>query len=169
MYDRLIFDLQEVISILQSNPDADPGDLLIDSKDEVDRFNAAVKNMYTDYKTLQYAGEEVWSVEDFHALQQENWKMPQKYKNLDIAKWCLEQCNTQEEIQRVGQELFLFNDRNMLPLLQYMKYMVDTLRENNIIWGVGRGSSVASYILFLIGVHKIDSLYYELNIDEFLR
>ena len=43
------------------------------------------------------------------------------------------------------------------------------MRKNNIVWGVGRGSSVASFVLFLIGVHKINSLYYDISIDEFLR
>jgi DNA polymerase III alpha subunit len=40
---------------------------------------------------------------------------------------------------------------------------------NRLIWGVGRGSSVASYVLYLLGVHRIDSMYYELNPEEFLR
>jgi DNA polymerase III alpha subunit len=47
--------------------------------------------------------------------------------------------------------------------------MVDTFREEKIVWGVGRGSSVASYVLYLLGVHKVDSLKYNLNVDEFLR
>jgi DNA polymerase III alpha subunit len=34
---------------------------------------------------------------------------------------------------------------------------------------VGRGSSVASYVLFLIGVHKIDPIKYELPIEEFFK
>ena len=50
-----------------------------------------------------------------------------------------------------------------------MKYIIDTLRENNIVWGVGRGSSVSSYMLYLIGVHKVDSIKYNLNINEFIR
>jgi DNA polymerase III alpha subunit len=50
-----------------------------------------------------------------------------------------------------------------------MKYVVDTLRANNVVWGVGRGSSVASYVLFIIGVHKIDSVKYDLDWREFLR
>jgi len=63
----------------------------------------------------------------------------------------------------------MFQERNMFNLLKYMKYLVDTLRKNNIVWGVGRGSSVASFVLFLIGIHKINSLYYDLSIDEFLK
>jgi len=50
-----------------------------------------------------------------------------------------------------------------------MKYVVDTLRSNSIVWGVGRGSSVASYVLFIIGVHKIDSVKYKLAINEFFK
>jgi DNA polymerase III alpha subunit len=57
----------------------------------------------------------------------------------------------------------------MFVLLQYLKYLVDTMRSNNILWGVGRGSSVASFVLFLIGIHRINSLYWDLSIDEFLK
>jgi DNA polymerase III alpha subunit len=57
----------------------------------------------------------------------------------------------------------------MFILLKYLKYLVDTMRENNIVWGVGRGSSVASFVLFLLEVHRINSLYYDLSIDEFLK
>jgi DNA polymerase III alpha subunit len=95
--------------------------------------------------------------------------MPQEYKDFDIAQYVLELCKTQEELQRVGQELLLYQDRNLFMLLRFMKYLVDTLRKNNIVWGVGRGSSVASYVLYLIGVHKINSLYYDLDIAEFLK
>jgi DNA polymerase III alpha subunit len=57
----------------------------------------------------------------------------------------------------------------MFDLLRFLVYIVDVMREQDIVWGVGRGSSVASYVLYLIGVHKIDSLYYDLDIAEFLR
>jgi len=57
----------------------------------------------------------------------------------------------------------------MFDLLIYLKYLVDTLRSQNIVWGVGRGSSVASYCLYLIGVHKVNSMQYNLDIHEFLK
>ena len=109
------------------------------------------------------------SVEEFDRKNQENWLMPDEYKNLDIAKWVLDQCQTDAERQRVGEELLLYLDKNLFPLLQYLKYMVDMLRKNNVVWGVGRGSSVSSYVLYLIGVHKIDSMFYDLDVHEFLR
>jgi DNA polymerase III alpha subunit len=69
----------------------------------------------------------------------------------------------------VDQELELFVKNGMYDLLHVMKYVVDTLRENNVVWGVGRGSSVASYVLHLIGVHKIDSVKYNIPIEEFFK
>ena len=81
----------------------------------------------------------------------------------------LKLCRTDAELQRVGSELLLYQERDMFDLLRFLVYMVDTMRNNSIVWGVGRGSSVASYVLYLIGVHKIDSLYYDLDIAEFLR
>ena len=109
------------------------------------------------------------SVEEFDELNQNIWYMPKEYLEMDIAKWVLDQCQDEAELQRAGEELILFQERNMFILLQYLKYLVDTMRANNIVWGVGRGSSVASFILFLIGIHRINSLYYDLSIDEFLK
>ena len=109
------------------------------------------------------------TVEQFDNLNQSNWLMPEKYKTMDIARYVLEQCNGEAELQRAGEELLLFQERDMFVLLRYLKYLVDTMRENNIVWGVGRGSSVASFVLFLLGIHRINSLYYDLSIDEFLK
>jgi DNA polymerase III alpha subunit len=81
----------------------------------------------------------------------------------------LDKCNGDAELQRAGKELFLFQEKGMFPLLRYLKYLVDTLQHNNVIWGVGRGSSVASFVLYLLGVHRINSLYYDLDIEEFLK
>lgn len=109
------------------------------------------------------------SVDEFDNKLQNNWYIPEEYKTLDIAKFVLDCCKTDEELQRVGDELIKFQERSMFPLLRYCKYLVDTMRRHNIVWGVGRGSSVASYVLFLIGIHRINSLHYDISIDEFLK
>ena len=109
------------------------------------------------------------SVPEFDAACQSNWHMPQGYRDMDIAAYVLDLCDTQEKLQRVGHELLMFQDRDLMDLLKYLKYLVDTLKSNNVIWGVGRGSSVASYVLYLLEVHKIDSMHYDLDPEEFLR
>jgi DNA polymerase III alpha subunit len=98
-----------------------------------------------------------------------NWFIPYEYKTMDILDWLYQQCPTPEVRERVVEELRLFAKHDMIPMLKTMKYVVDTLRANNVVWGVGRGSSVASYVLFIIGVHKIDSVKYKLPINEFFK
>ena len=97
-----------------------------------------------------------------------NWFIPHEYKTLDIEQYLKDIC-PKENQTRLLDELELYKTHNMLDVLRTMKYIVDTLRTNNIVWGVGRGSSVASYILFLLGVHKIDSVKYNLPIEEFFK
>lgn len=109
------------------------------------------------------------TVEEFDQMKQNSWHMPEEYKNLDIAEYILGLCDSDARLQRCGEELMLFQERNLFDLLRYLKYLVDTLKSNNMIWGVGRGSSVASYVLYLLGVHRIDSMFYDLDAREFLR
>ncbi len=109
------------------------------------------------------------SVPEFHAQQQQNWHMPEHYKTLDIAAYVLNLCTTEAELQRCGAELLLYQERDLFNLLRYLKYLVDVMTTHKSIWGVGRGSSVASYVLYKLGIHRIDSLYYNLDVQEFLR
>jgi len=136
-------------------------------------FNLAVDKTYAEFAKLQKYlpidyKEEV-PIELFDQAQQDQWNMPEEYLNFDIATHVLGLCQTDAELQRVGKELLLFQERGLFNLLRYLKYFVDTMRKNNIVWGLGRGSSTASYILYLLGVHKINSLYYDLPIEEFLK
>jgi hypothetical protein len=106
---------------------------------------------------------------DFHAQQQASWHMPVQYKDMDIAAHVLGLCVTEAELQRCGKELLLYQERNLFDLLRFMVYMVDVMTEHKIVWGVGRGSSVASHVLYKLKVHRIDSMYYNLDVEEFLR
>lgn len=103
-----------------------------------------------------------------HHINSDNWFIPQKYKDIDIEQYLIEICPV-ENLERLKIELELYKANNLIMLLKCMKYVVDILRENRIVWGVGRGSSVASYTLFLLGVHKIDSVKYNLPIEEFFK
>lgn len=109
------------------------------------------------------------SVEEYDQLNQNNWYIPDEYKNFDIAKYVLDLCESESELQRVGEELIKYQELEMFPMLRYCKFLVDTMRKHKVVWGVGRGSSVSSYVLYLIGIHRINSLHYDLSIDEFLK
>lgn len=156
----------EICNLLYQNPNIDVSKIFVE---DPDKYNNAVKDFYADLPALKrYVNQDI-TIEQFDSKNQHNWLMPEEYLSMDIAQWILNQCKTQEELQRVGKELLLYQERNLFPLLKQLKYIIDTWRANNIVWGVGRGSSVASYVLYLIGVHKINSMYYDLDIEEFLR
>lgn len=158
----------ELCDLLYQQPDLGIDQFFVE---DWDQYNSAVKTTFCDLPLVkEYHSLPInYSIDTFHQTKQNSWNMPDEYKKLDIAKWLLDQCKTEIELQRVGKELLLFQERNLFSLLQQLKYLIDTWRSNNIVWGVGRGSSVASYVLYLIGVHKINSIYYDLDIEEFLR
>lgn len=100
--------------------------------------------------------------------------IPEHYRNLDVRDYVnkLVQTSGDSDVSvkaRVEMELTEFEARKLFPVLRIMIYIIETMRKNNLVWGVGRGSSVASYVLYLIGVHKVDSLKYNLDIKEFLK
>jgi DNA polymerase III alpha subunit len=164
LYGQLIFNQNDLCELFLQDPTRTISNALVDTAIEFNGFlsleNTPKLTQYQDPKIL---------VEEFDRINQSSWHMPKEYYELDIAKWVLDQCKNEAELQRAGDELIKFQERNMFVLLQYLKYLVDTMRKNNIVWGVGRGSSVASFVLFLIGIHRINSLYYQLDIGEFLK
>lgn len=156
----------ELADQLYFNPELDLSQFLV-TDPEV--YNRSCQQLHVDLERLtQYCASDA-SVEDFDREHQAKWFMPDQYQELDIAAWVLDQCQGPAELQRCGEELLMYQERNLFPLLCYLKYLVDTMTANNIVWGVGRGSSVASFVLYKIGVHRINSLYYDLDIREFLK
>lgn len=97
------------------------------------------------------------------------WNIPEQYATLDLDIYFAEKVKTVEEAMRVSEELALFRERGLEPMLRFMIYLVQVMRDNSLVWGVGRGSSVSSFLLFLAGLHQIDSVKYKLDIKEFIR
>ena len=142
--------------------------VLCDPSDDVDKFNNAMEAQ--GMSPLQkYIPLDV-DQKTFDSVCQSEWFMPDEYKELDVVAHLYSLCEGDDErFLRVNEELSAFQNREMFDLLRYMIYLVDFMRKNDIVWGVGRGSSVASYVLYLIGVHRIDSIKYNLDWREFLR
>jgi len=168
-FGEMIFSELDLCNLVMQGQDLDSlKGMLVDPSVNIEQVVRYVEN-YNDTLSYPVLHADNVSVPAFDLEQQRNWHMPDRYKNLDIAQHVLSLCNTEAELQRCGQELLLYQERDLFPLLQYLVYLVDIMRENHVIWGVGRGSSVASYVLYKLGVHRIDSLFYDLSVDEFLR
>jgi len=161
----VIFSEEDVIDLLYSNPDFDISKLYFN---DIDKYSQSLKELGIDLPTIHTAPKRPEPTK-FDKENCDNWHMPEKYYTINVLQWLLDKCQNDEEKMRVQMEYDLFEKKNFVRVLQFLIYFIDTLRANNIVWGVGRGSSVASFCLFLIGVHKINPLLYNLDIGEFLR
>ena len=161
----VIFSEDEAIELLYSDPAFDISSLYFN---DVTKYSESLKELGIDLPTISTAPVRPGTA-DFDKQNCDNWHMPEKYYKINVLDWLLEKCQSDEEKTRVQMEYELFDKKNFIRVLQFLIYFVDTLRMNNIVWGVGRGSSVASFCLFLIGVHKINPMMYNLDIKEFLR
>jgi DNA polymerase III alpha subunit len=170
-YGQVILNVDEIFAGLYSGKIKDLSKVLTDNAVAAQQFKLAVKENYDNIPVLEIYKEpgKFDSLEMFDEANQCTWFMPEDATKFPILEWLYEQCNSETERARVDEEIELFIQHGMFDLLFYLKYLVDTMRTNKIVWGVGRGSSVASYVLYLIGIHKVDSIKYNLDIREFLR
>lgn len=108
------------------------------------------------------------------------WNIPDTYKNLSVdnviysifndeAGFIDDVSEIDRRYNRIKLELELWKSNGLYDLLKALMFIIDTFNENNIIWGTGRGSSCCSYVLYLIGVHDVDSVHYDLDITDFFR
>lgn len=165
---ELIYSESDICNLVMQGHDMGAmKNLLVDASVDLETAANILENVpvFVRYNELV----EQMTTEEFDHRNQSQWFMPEQYQTLDIAEYVLSLCDSDAELQRVGQELLLYQERDLFNLLRYLKYLVDVMTEHRLIWGVGRGSSVASYVLFKLGVHRIDSLHYDLDPQEFLR
>jgi len=168
-YSEMIFSENDVCDLIMQGRDISSlNRMLVDDTVNLEKATVLLDCVpaLINYNTLNDNNE---PLEEFDRRLQQTWHMPQQYKDMDIAQHILDLCKTDAELQRCGHELLLYQERNLFNLLRFLKYLVDTMINNQVTWGVGRGSSVASYVLYKLGVHRIDSMFYELDVEEFLR
>ena len=168
-FGEIVLDQDDLVNAVMQGKDITAlRDVTVEPELDIERLIHLVENPSALLTWTFPEGSDI-SVAEFDLIRQSRWYMPDEYKNMDIAEHILGLCETQAQLQRCGEELLMFQEHNLFDLLRYMKYLVDVMRENRVIWGVGRGSSVASYVLYKLGVHRIDSMFYDLDPREFLR
>jgi DNA polymerase III alpha subunit len=167
-FNELIFDTDDIVKGLYSGKIKKLSELNISNHKLIKQFNQSVEQNADNIPLISEYKEPETTVKEFDQNNQSQWFIPIDHCP-DLIEQLYKLCDTQEKRERVDLELKLFAQHNMIDVLHALKYLVDFMRSENIVWGLGRGSSVASYCLFLIGVHKVDSLKYQLDIQEFLK
>lgn len=102
-------------------------------------------------------------------LQDRTWFTPKTYLTIDLDSYCLEKCTNDQQRSRAQMELNLVHNFGAEALFLHLIYLVDHWRSQNRVWGVGRGSSVSCFLLYLIGINKINPLDYDLDHREFFK
>lgn len=140
-------------------------------------LNADIRqyNRYTDKKVSIYQGTECYSENAF------KWLIPPSYLTINLGKYVADKLSTEidngdlsdqqidDRIERVKFELKLVKKHDLTNLFRCLIYVIDRLTEQSKVWGLGRGSSVASYVLYLIGVHDVDSVRFDIDPLEFYK
>lgn len=109
------------------------------------------------------------------------WQLPEPHLSMDLEATIvaravdrLTELNYPEELhlaacQRIQDELEEIKRRGMVEFFKTVIYILDTFRQRGVTWGVGRGSSCASYVLFLLGLHSVDCMVYNVPMSEFFH
>lgn len=92
--------------------------------------------------------------------------------------------STDEDIDRIGEILYnspryqeSYDDRMIMELGFFIKSnnikfllkvydLIQRFKDDGIVWGVGRGSGSASLVLYLLEVHDVDPVKYNISFSE---
>lgn len=110
-----------------------------------------------------------------------DWNIPPEYKQIDLDEYLAVRfeeklgslkytdAEVQVAIDRISDELQQIKHRGMTRFMQTIVFILDEFKRNNVVWGVGRGSSCACYLLFILGLHVVDCVKMNVPMDEFFH
>ena len=157
-------------------------DLIIDYVYKLSSRNVDLSKLYVTSKTKDidnynlFADNKLTIKTDCQLDVPFKWNIPDKYKYLDIDKYLIDLITIIEKddlynkrIERLAYEIYLFKKLNLCDIIKTLIYIIDVMKEKKVIWGVGRGSSCSSYLLYLIGLHEVDTVKFDIDIEDFLK
>lgn len=167
-YGRVVLSSDEMITLLYEGREL-TDDILAEASDEITRYNELCRLNDKLGHLIPIAAPKSISPEEDHEQRQTRWFMSDKYLDLDVWAELQGRCTDGAQRLRLEMERAEYERRGLVPLLRLMMFLVDEFRRRKVVWGVGRGSSVASFTLYLIGIIKINPMLYGLEISDFLK
>lgn len=104
-----------------------------------------------------------------------SWNIPEKFKNVNLLDYVVERLDKipvnirQKYHDRLVLEIEEIEKRDVSNLFKMLVYVTETLKNSKTVFGVGRGSSCACLFLYLIGLHKVDPIKYDIPLSEFFH
>lgn len=111
-----------------------------------------------------------WPVAQSNGLvENRDWFTPIEYQTIDLRNYVLARCKNQQQKDRATFELDKIEQLGVQHIFLHLIYLVNLWRSKNRVWGIGRGSSVSCFVLYAIGLNKINPLDYDLDYREFFK
>ena len=118
-YGEMIFNENDIADLLMQGRDIESlNGMLVDSTVNIEKIVNFVDNFPNNFVYYNYVDDEL--IPDWDRVKQQNWHMPTEYKEMDIAKYILDLCENDVELQRCGEELLLYQERNLFNLLNFL-------------------------------------------------
>lgn len=179
--DRVITDTGEVVAKyallkrrLETSQDISRMRVLV--TDDDDEFDVRQYNRFTSDETKRLKVFREGEIEG-PAASAFDWNLPDSYRDLDVVERAIDgmlKLNLPEDQlplyqQRLAEELGEMEHRGMFDFIRALLYVTDLFRARDVVWGVGRGSSCASLVMFVLGINKVDPVKYNIPVEEFLK
>lgn len=172
-YGQVFFSVDEITEYMYS----DITNMInyLDDTAEIEKWNQHCKHFEIETVTQEPVLQT--DVKQYHQILSQNWVTPEPYNSIDINKILIDRMElleiaTPEYTTYLTQEIehwYTLFPQGPEDLWKFLHYMIETCKEHDIVTGVGRGSSVSSLVLYLLDVHCVDPVKYNLNYKEFLR
>jgi hypothetical protein len=118
---RIIFEEVDLVNmVMRGQPLANLNGLIVQPWIDLETAAEILDNVpgFVDYDKL---AQETQAQFDHRC--RSTWFMPEEYKQLDIAELVISRCSTPEQLQRCGQELLLYQARDLFDLLRIVSDM----------------------------------------------
>jgi len=144
--------------------------------DEMNKWNGHCTHF--ELAPVEQSVKPLQDINAYHKQMSNTWNMPKQYAEFDRVGYFSKELvrrslNSQQYLDYLVDEIEAWSNimstESATNLWRFLHYLIATCKENDIVTGVGRGSSVSSLVLFLLGVHAVDPVKYNLNYKEFLR
>lgn len=106
-----------------------------------------------------------------YSERKDNWFLGKEYQIFDLRTY-FNLLNEDGEIgrKRIDEELKEYDSHNMNTFLRFCIKLGDFIKNHpDLLLGVGRGSSVSSYLLYLLKIHLVNPIKYDIPVSEFLK
>ena len=135
-----------------------------------------VNEMTEEIKSYNLLSDHKITVKESCDMRPLNWVLPDSYKYLDLDDYLLNLVDRIEKdelyekrVLRLSSEIWVFKEAKLDDVLKALIYVIDEMKKKNVVWGVGRGSSCSSYLLYWLGLHEVDVVKYDVDIEDFIK